>query len=112
MQEFPGIKFAEMGTILGERWRALTPEQKKRYEDMAAEDKVRFHVEMQKYTGRLNQIEAQAQENAEAQARAQAVAMQQQQQFDPNQQVQQQQVQSYDPNTQVQQQYDPQHYHA
>lgn len=50
MQEYPGIKFVELGKVLGERWRALTPQQKKRYEDMAAEDKVRFQMEMQQYT--------------------------------------------------------------
>lgn len=50
LQEFPGIKFVELGKVLGERWRALTPEEKKRYEDMAAEDKVRFQIEMQQYT--------------------------------------------------------------
>lgn len=50
LQEFPGIKFVELGKVLGERWRALTPQQKKRYEDMAAEDKVRFQMEMQQYT--------------------------------------------------------------
>lgn len=49
-REYPGIKFVDLGKVLGERWRALTPEQKKRYEDMAAEDKVRFQVEMQQYT--------------------------------------------------------------
>jgi high mobility group protein B2 len=48
--EFPGIKFVDLGKVLGERWRALTPEEKKRYEDMAAEDKIRFQVEMQQYT--------------------------------------------------------------
>jgi hypothetical protein len=31
MKEFPGVKFVEMGRILGERWRALDPESKKRY---------------------------------------------------------------------------------
>jgi hypothetical protein len=50
LQEYPGIKFVELGKVLGERWRALTPVQKKRYEDMAAEDKVRFQLEMQQYT--------------------------------------------------------------
>jgi high mobility group protein B2 len=50
LQEFPGIKFVELGKVLGERWRALTPLQKKRYEEMAAEDKVRFQMEMQVYT--------------------------------------------------------------
>jgi hypothetical protein len=48
--EFPGIKFVELGKVLGERWRALTPDEKKRFEAMAAADKVRFQVEMQQYT--------------------------------------------------------------
>eukprot|EP00550_Attheya_septentrionalis_P012115 CAMPEP_0198303606 /NCGR_PEP_ID=MMETSP1449-20131203/56973_1 /TAXON_ID=420275 /ORGANISM="Attheya septentrionalis, Strain CCMP2084" /LENGTH=341 /DNA_ID=CAMNT_0044006101 /DNA_START=449 /DNA_END=1474 /DNA_ORIENTATION=- len=49
MREFPGVKFVEMGRILGERWRALEPHEKKRFEEMAAEDKVRFQMEMQQY---------------------------------------------------------------
>jgi HMG (high mobility group) box len=49
LREFPGIKFVEMGTIMGERWRNLTPEEKKKYEDLAAEDKNRFNNEMQRY---------------------------------------------------------------
>ena len=48
--EYPGIKFVDLGKVLGERWRALTPEEKKRYEDMAADDKIRFQMEMQQYT--------------------------------------------------------------
>jgi high mobility group protein B2 len=50
LQEYPGIKFVELGKVLGERWRALTPLQKKHYEGIAAEDKVRFQMEMQQYT--------------------------------------------------------------
>jgi high mobility group protein B2 len=50
LTEYPGIKFVELGKVLGERWRALTPEEKKRYEDMASDDKVRFQMEMQQYT--------------------------------------------------------------
>jgi len=50
LQEFPGIKFVELGKVLGERWRALTAAEKKRYEEMAAEDKIRFQMEMQQYT--------------------------------------------------------------
>jgi hypothetical protein len=50
LHEFPGIKFVELGKVLGERWRALTPEEKKRYEEIAAEDKVRFQMDMQQYT--------------------------------------------------------------
>mmetsp|Transcript_5836 Transcript_5836/g.8878 ORF Transcript_5836/g.8878 Transcript_5836/m.8878 type:complete len:397 (-) Transcript_5836:219-1409(-) len=54
MSEYPGIKFVEMGRVMGERWRALTPHEKKRYEDMAADDKVRFQMEMQQYqTGQV-----------------------------------------------------------
>lgn len=49
LTEYPGIKFVELGKVLGERWRALTPEQKKKYEDMAVGDKARFQMEMQQY---------------------------------------------------------------
>lgn len=50
LSEFPGIKFVELGKVLGERWRALTPEEKKHYEEMATDDKVRFQTEMLHYT--------------------------------------------------------------
>ena len=50
MTEFPGIKFVELGKVLGERWRALTPTDKKGFEEMAGQDKVRFQLEMQQYT--------------------------------------------------------------
>lgn len=49
VEEYPGIKFIEMGNVMGQRWRDLTPEEKKKYEDLAADDKVRFNDEMQKY---------------------------------------------------------------
>lgn len=49
MQEFPGMKFTEQGIIMGERWRALTPEQKKPYEDLANEDKKRYATEWAAY---------------------------------------------------------------
>jgi len=50
MKQFPGIKFVEMGRILGERWRGLTPPEKKRFETMAIEDKTRYQMEMQQYS--------------------------------------------------------------
>jgi high mobility group protein B2 len=50
LQEYPGIKFVELGKVLGERWRALTVTEKKRHEHVAAEDKLRFQLEMQLYT--------------------------------------------------------------
>ncbi len=50
MAEYPGIKFVDMGVILGERWRALPVEDKQKYEDMAQEDKMRFNKEMEEYS--------------------------------------------------------------
>jgi len=61
LQEYPGIKFVEMGTMMGERWRALPPVEKKRYEDMAAADKQRFNTEMQRYNterGMIQELQA------------------------------------------------------
>ena len=49
MQEFPDVKFIELGSILGERWRNLPEEERKKYNDLAADDKVRFNQEMQTY---------------------------------------------------------------
>jgi hypothetical protein len=57
MEEYPGIKFVEMGSILGERWRNLPPEEKKRYEEMAAQDKARFNAEMQQYQAQQEQAQ-------------------------------------------------------
>lgn len=50
LAEFPGIKFVDLGRTLGERWRSLHPDEKKKFEHMAAEDKIRFQIEMQQYT--------------------------------------------------------------
>lgn len=47
--EFPDIKFTDMGVILGERWRALTPQQKVKFEALANEDKIRFATAMDEY---------------------------------------------------------------
>mmetsp|Transcript_8606 Transcript_8606/g.9465 ORF Transcript_8606/g.9465 Transcript_8606/m.9465 type:complete len:272 (+) Transcript_8606:175-990(+) len=76
MLQFPGIKFVEMGRILGERWRALTPEEKVKFETMAADDKMRFQSEMQQYTA--SQAAQHQQQQALAQAQAQVAAANQQ----------------------------------
>jgi len=52
MIEFPNVKFVEMGTIMGERWRALSPEEKAVYEEKAKADKVRCTQEMQEYSAK------------------------------------------------------------
>lgn len=49
MAQFPGMRFTEQGIIMGERWRALTPEEKRPYESMALEDKERYAREMKEY---------------------------------------------------------------
>ena len=82
MKEFPDIKFVDMGTILGERWRALTPTEKKRYETMAAEDKVRFNIEMARYNEQLHRRNVAAN-----------IANMQQKQLQEQQQQMEQQVQ-------------------
>ncbi len=57
MEEYPGIKFVDMGVILGERWRALPAEDKSKYEEMAQEDKQRFNKEMEEYSATRIAIE-------------------------------------------------------
>merc|ERR1712238_585604 len=79
-KEFPNIKFVEMGRVLGERWRALTPIDKKKFELIAAEDKVRFQHEMQQYTATQ---QAQQEQNAALQAQQQQQQQQQQQENAP-----------------------------
>jgi hypothetical protein len=49
MMQFPGMRFTEQGVIMGERWRALTPEEKRPYEEMASEDKERNARETREY---------------------------------------------------------------
>ena len=49
MQEYPGIKFTDLGTVLGQKWRALPPDERKRYDELAQDDKMRFAAEMEVY---------------------------------------------------------------
>jgi hypothetical protein len=55
MAENPDVKFVELGSIMGQRWRALTPEQKRKFEELANEDKIRFNRERQEYNLRKSQ---------------------------------------------------------
>jgi len=52
VKESPTMKFTEMGHVMGERWRALLPEERRRYEDLATADKGRFNEEMAKYNAK------------------------------------------------------------
>jgi len=56
MAEFPNVKFVEMGAIMGERWRSITPEEKAKYEAMANEDRERFNREMEAYNASKSSI--------------------------------------------------------
>jgi hypothetical protein len=49
MEEHPGIKFINLGMILGEKWRGLSQEERRRFEGLAQEDKVRHAKEMEEY---------------------------------------------------------------
>lgn len=49
LAEQPGVKFTEIGGILGERWRNLSEEERKKYDDLAEQDKLRFTQEMEIY---------------------------------------------------------------
>lgn len=54
LKEFndPPLKFTDIGYILGERWRELKPERRKKYEGMAEGDKLRHEREMKEYKKR------------------------------------------------------------
>ncbi|KXZ45334.1 hypothetical protein GPECTOR_56g431 [Gonium pectorale] len=47
--ENPGAKFGEIGKLLGERWKAMSSDDKAQYEAMAARDKVRYADAMKAY---------------------------------------------------------------
>ncbi|GAB7361970.1 hypothetical protein MBLNU230_g2007t1 [Neophaeotheca triangularis] len=49
-EENPGIKFGEVGKLLGERWKSLNEKQKAPYEAKAAADKKRYEEEKAAYT--------------------------------------------------------------
>ncbi|SMQ47219.1 unnamed protein product [Zymoseptoria tritici ST99CH_3D7] len=48
-EENPGIKFGEVGKLLGERWKGLNEKQKTPYEAKAAADKKRYEEEKKAY---------------------------------------------------------------
>ncbi|ODV93063.1 hypothetical protein PACTADRAFT_184821 [Pachysolen tannophilus NRRL Y-2460] len=47
--ENPGIAFGQVGKVLGERWKALSDDQKKPFEDKAEADKKRYELEKAEY---------------------------------------------------------------
>ncbi|KAJ9621236.1 Non-histone chromosomal protein 6 [Taxawa tesnikishii (nom. ined.)] len=49
-EENPGIKFGQVGKMLGERWKALSDSERRPYEEKAAADKKRYEDEKAAYT--------------------------------------------------------------
>lgn len=48
-EEHPGIKFGDVGKLLGERWKSLSDKQRAPYEAKAATDKKRYEEEKAAY---------------------------------------------------------------
>lgn len=48
-QEDPSRSFGEIGRVLGERWRALSTDDRAQYEAQAVEDKQRYEREKDAY---------------------------------------------------------------
>lgn len=48
-EENPGISFGDLGKMIGEMFRSLSPEEKSKYEKMAAEAKEKYDGEMKTY---------------------------------------------------------------
>lgn len=49
-QLHPGLSNTEVTSMLGKMWKAITPDDKKHYESLAAQDKDRYNSEMSTYT--------------------------------------------------------------
>ncbi|KAL9182192.1 hypothetical protein ACHAXT_012844 [Thalassiosira profunda] len=49
VRKHPHLKFTDVGRVMGERWRALSADEKRKYEDLANADKKRFDAEMEAY---------------------------------------------------------------
>ncbi|KAH3682519.1 hypothetical protein WICPIJ_006510 [Wickerhamomyces pijperi] len=48
-EENPGISFGGVGKLLGEKWKALTADEKKPYEEKAEADKKRYEAQKAQY---------------------------------------------------------------
>ena len=48
-QENADLTFGDLGKTVGAMWKAATPEEKKPFEDLAAEDKQRYNREVREF---------------------------------------------------------------
>lgn len=58
MKERPNTKFVELGSMMGERWRSLSADERKKYEELANEDRDRFNRETEEYNAKKAEAEA------------------------------------------------------
>jgi len=49
----PTLTFGELGRLLGEQWRAVSEEERKKYEAIAEEDRKRYHREKEEYQSKM-----------------------------------------------------------
>ena len=54
-EENPDIQFKEIGSLLGQEWKALSAEEKVKYNEIAAKDKERYVREMGEYRAKIQQ---------------------------------------------------------
>ena len=50
VEKHPDLKFTDIGKLLGAQWAKLTEEERKKYVDMASDDKARYTQELAVYT--------------------------------------------------------------
>lgn len=65
-KENPGVKFVDIGRILGSRWRALTDKEKEPFDSLSAEDKARYRREITAYKERKEEEEESNKEEEES----------------------------------------------
>ena len=65
-KENPGVKFVDIGRILGERWRALGEKEKEPFDSLSAKDKARYRREMDAYKERKQEEESNKEEEEES----------------------------------------------
>ncbi|KAG5176109.1 hypothetical protein JKP88DRAFT_336294 [Tribonema minus] len=65
LKDQPGLKITEVSKVLGERWRGMTAEDKKQFEDKAAADKARYGTEMQEYKSAQQQQQKEKEPSAD-----------------------------------------------
>eukprot|EP01083_Nonionella_stella_P130453 395899_1 len=56
-QENPTIKFTDLGAVMGKRWRNLPAEERRKYDNLAEQDKTRFAQEMELYKQQVTESE-------------------------------------------------------